>query len=192
MKLKDKVAVVTGGARDIGRAVSLKLANEGAKVVINYFDNPDDAEETLKMINDIGGDAIIVQGDMTKEDDIEKLVNASIDAFGEKIDLLVNVAGGLVARKTIEEMDSNFWDFLMTLNLKTVFMVTKAVVAHMSNNGSIVNFKSYSYGNATISLNDGTEFIRVITRRSVVQIDSPLFFIFVWNVFWVYCLMAGI
>jgi len=142
MKLKDKVAVVTGGARDIGRAVSLKLANEGAKVVINYFDNPDDAEETLKIINDAGGDAIIVQGDMTKEDDIEKLVNASIDAFGEKIDLLVNVAGGLVARKTIEEMDSNFWDFLMTLNLKTVFMVTKAVVAHMSNNGSIVNFAS--------------------------------------------------
>ena len=65
-----------------------------------------------------------------------------LTAYGEKIDLLVNVAGGLVARKTIEEMDSDFWDFLMTLNLKTVFMVTKAVVTHMSSNGSIVNFAS--------------------------------------------------
>jgi len=142
MKLENKVAIVTGGARDIGRAVSLKLAKEGAKVVINYFDNPDDAQETLNMINNFGGSAIIVQGDMTKEADISNLVNTTINEYGNKIDLLVNVAGGLVARKTIEEMDGEFWDFLMTLNLKTVFMLTKAVVPYMESGSSIVNFAS--------------------------------------------------
>jgi len=66
MKLKGKVAIVTGGARDLGRAISVKLASEGAKVVINYFDNPEDAHETLKMVQESGSEGIIVQGDMTK------------------------------------------------------------------------------------------------------------------------------
>lgn len=142
MSLKNKVAIVTGGARDIGRAVSLKLAKEGAKVVINYFDNPDDAEETLKMIKEFGGEAVIVQGDMTKAEDIANMVNFTQKNYGDKIDILVNVAGGLVARKTLEEMDEKFWDFLMTLNLKTVFMVTKAVVPYMQSGASIINFAS--------------------------------------------------
>jgi len=142
MSLKNKVAIVTGGARDIGRAVSVKLAKDGAKVVINYFDNPDDAEETLKMIKEFGGEAAIVQGDMTKAEDIANLVSFSQKNYGDKIDILVNVAGGLVARKTLEEMDEKFWDFLMILNLKTVFMVTKAVVPHMQSGSSIINFAS--------------------------------------------------
>jgi len=142
MSLKNKVAIVTGGARDIGRAVSVKLAKDGAKVVINYFDNPDDAEETLKMIKEFGGEAAIVQGDMTKAEDVANLVSFSQKNYGDKIDILVNVAGGLVARKTLEEMDEKFWDFLMILNLKTVFMVTKAVVPHMQSGSSIINFAS--------------------------------------------------
>ena len=72
---KNKVAIVTGGARDIGRECSLKFAKNGASVCINYFDNPDQAEETKKMIGDAGGKAIIVQGDMTKQDDIDNLVS---------------------------------------------------------------------------------------------------------------------
>ncbi|MCF6242386.1 MAG: glucose 1-dehydrogenase [Bacteroidales bacterium] len=142
MNLENKVAIVTVGARYIGRSVSLKLAREGVKVVINYFDNLGDAEETLKIIHDNGGAAIIVQGDMTKEEDVKRLVDSAISEYGNKIDLLVNVAGGLVARKTLDEMDSDFWDFLMTLNLKTVFMVTKAVAEHMQSGASIVNFAS--------------------------------------------------
>jgi len=142
MKLNGKVAIVTGGARDIGKAVSVKLASEGAKVVINYFDNPDDAESTLALIKNNGGEAIIVQGDMTKTADVTNLVEKSKEAFGNKIDILVNVAGGLVARKTITEMEEEFWDFLMTLNLKSVFLTTKAVVPFMTEGGSIVNFAS--------------------------------------------------
>jgi len=140
--LKGKVALVTGGARDIGRQTSLKLASLGAKVCINYFDNPSDAEETLKMVKVSGGEAIIVQGDMTKQESVDNLVAKCREAFGEEIHILVNVAGGLVARKTIEEMDWNFWNFLMTLNLGTVFMVTKAVVPFMPKGSAIVNFAS--------------------------------------------------
>ena len=142
MKLKGKVAVVTGGARDIGRQISVKLASEGAKVVINYFDNKEDAEETLSMIGKIGGEAILVQGDMTKEEDVKNLATKAVEAYGEKLHVLVNVAGGLVARKTLQEMDGEFWDFLMTLNLKTVFMVSQAIEPYMTEGGSIVNFAS--------------------------------------------------
>jgi len=142
MNLEGKVVLVTGGARDIGREISLKLAKSGAKVGINYFDNPDDANETLKRINESGGKAIIVQGDMTKQADAERFVAETCKAFGDKIDGLVNVAGGLVARKNIEEMDVEFWDFLMDVNAKTVFLATKATVGKMAEGGSIVNFSS--------------------------------------------------
>jgi len=142
MSLKEKVIVVTGGARDIGREVSLKLARSGARIAINYFDNPEDADETLKQVRAIGAEAIIVQGDMTKERDVNRLVEEACNAFGGKIDGLVNVAGGLVARKTLEELDVEFWDFLMDVNVKTVFLATRAVVPKMTDGGSIVNFSS--------------------------------------------------
>jgi 3-oxoacyl-[acyl-carrier protein] reductase len=140
--LVGKVAVVTGGARDIGRQVSLLLAERGASVCINYFDNKEDAEETLTTIKDKNGKAIIVQGDMTKEEDIKKLVDSCVKEFGNKIDILVNVAGGLVGRKTTLEMDADFWNFVVMLNLTSVFLVTKAVLPYMGEGGSIVNFTS--------------------------------------------------
>lgn len=140
--LKGKVALVTGGARDIGRHVSLLLAENGASVCINYYDNKEQAEETLKMIEEIGGKAIVSQGDMTKTEDIKKVVDDCIKAFGSEINILVNVAGGLVARKNMQEMDEEFWDFVMGLNLKSVFLVTKEVLNHMPEGGAIVNFTS--------------------------------------------------
>ncbi|KAF0139858.1 MAG: short-chain dehydrogenase/reductase SDR [Stygiobacter sp.] len=141
MKLKNKIALVTGGARDIGRAVSLTLAKEGASVVINYYDNEEQAKETLQMINDIGGKAIIVQGDMTKWDSVQNLSAKAVEAYG-KIDILVNVAGGLMGRHLITEMQEEFWDLVMNLNLKSVFYVCKAVIPNMNDGGAIVNFTS--------------------------------------------------
>ena len=91
MKLKNKVAIVTGGARDLGRAISVKLAAEGAKVVINYFDNPSDAQETLKMVQEVGSEGIIVQGDMTKAEDVKRFFDTGVSAFGTQVDILVNV-----------------------------------------------------------------------------------------------------
>lgn len=141
-ELTSKVALVTGGGRDIGRAVSLRLASMGASVVVNYRTNEADANETLRLIKEAGGKAIAVKADVGKADEVAHLVKAACDAFGGKIDILANVAGGLVARKTVADMDEAFWDQVIALNLKTVFLVTKAVLPHMPDGGAIVNLAS--------------------------------------------------
>jgi 3-oxoacyl-[acyl-carrier protein] reductase len=140
--MKGKVALVTGGGRDIGRECSLKLAAKGASVCINYYNNSDKAEETLKMIKDAGGKAIISKGDMTNPEDVTKVVADCRKAFGEEIHILVNNAGGLVARKTMSEMDLEFWNTVITLNLTSVFLVTKEVLKYMPDGGTIINFSS--------------------------------------------------
>lgn len=140
--LNNKVALVTGGARDIGRAISLKLALLGASVAVNYSREDDKAKETLRMISDAGGRGVTIQADVTRPDDIRRLVESTCEAFGPSIHILVNVAGGLVARKTMGEMDEFFWDNVQSLNLKSVFMVTKAVLPLMPDGGAIVNFSS--------------------------------------------------
>lgn len=141
-RLENKVAIVTGGARDLGRQVSLTLAREGAKVVINYFDNPEDADCTIQMINDLGGQAIKVQGDMTKEEDVKRLVKEAVNVYGNKIDILVNVVGGLVGRKKITEQDENWYNFLMDVNMKSCWLCTRLVVPYMTKGASIINFSS--------------------------------------------------
>jgi 3-oxoacyl-[acyl-carrier protein] reductase len=142
MDLSGKIALVTGGARDIGRAVSAGLAKQGAAVAINYFDNPDDARETLAIITRSGGRAITIQGDVTKTAEVNSLIDQTCRGLGGKIDILVNVAGGLVGRKKMEEMDEAFWDFVVRLNLSSVFLVTKAALPAMNDGGSIINFAS--------------------------------------------------
>jgi len=142
MKLKGKVAVVTGGGRDIGRAVCVKLAKEGAKVVVNYFDSESDKETTMAEIEAIGGEAISVYGDVTKQKDIDNMVAKTKEAFGEKVDILVNVAGGLFARKTVEELDEAFYDLVMNVNFKGTVFVTQAFKPLMGEGASIVNFAS--------------------------------------------------
>jgi 3-oxoacyl-[acyl-carrier protein] reductase len=141
--LKGKVAIVTGGARDIGRAVSVRLAQCGAKVVVNYRPSGDrkNVEETLKQIESFGGQAIAAPADVMKAADVAGLVKRSVEAFGV-IDILVNVAGGLVARKKMEEMDEAFWDFVIALNVKSSFLVAREVLPHMADGGAIVNFSS--------------------------------------------------
>jgi 3-oxoacyl-[acyl-carrier protein] reductase len=142
MKFKNKVAIVSGGARDIGRAVSLKLAAEGAKVVVGYFRDIDQANETVNLIKAAGGQAVAVEVNATKFAEVENLVAATQKAFGNEIHVLVNVAGGLVARKLLADMDEDFWDFVMNVNAKTVFLTTKYVVPHMPAGSAIVNFAS--------------------------------------------------
>jgi len=140
--MKGKVAIVTGGARDIGRQVSLKLAQAGAKVCINYHNNIEQAEETLKMITDAGGEAIIVKGDMTRSADVANIVAACTSAYGQVINVLVNVAGGILGRKPLADLDEEFWDNVIDLNLKSVYLVTRAVAPYMTEGGAIVNFAS--------------------------------------------------
>lgn len=142
MRLSNKVAIVSGGARDIGRSISVKLAKEGAKVAINYYDSEEDGQTTLDAVKAVGGEAILVQGDMTKPDDVAELVSKTQAAFGNEIHALVNVVGGLVARKSLQEMDEDFVNLVMRLNFNSTFLTTKAVAPHMPKGGSIVNFAS--------------------------------------------------
>ena len=138
--LNGKTALVTGGARDIGRAIALRLAECGASVAIGFSSSGDRAEA---VVDEIGrGKAIAVRADVTKRDEVERMVGEARAAFGERIDILVNNAGGLVARKKVEEMDDEFFEHVVDLNLGSAFRVTKAALAHMPQGGAIVNLSS--------------------------------------------------
>ena len=140
--LKGKVAVVTGGSRDIGRAISMKLAAEGAKVCINYCHNEAKAQETLEAVRSIGGEAILVKADVSRAEDVKRMFEEAAKAFGGQIDILVNNAGGIVGRKGIEEQDEEWYQKLMDLNFKSCWLCTRDVLSYMKNGGSIVNISS--------------------------------------------------
>ena len=140
--LKGKVAVVTGGSRDIGRAISVRLASEGAKVCINYNSSEAKALETLEMVKAAGGTAIIFKADVTKADEVAAMFQAAAEAFGGTIDILVNNAGGIMGRKGIEEQDEEWYHTLMDLNFKSCWLCTRDVLKYMKNGGSIVNISS--------------------------------------------------
>jgi 3-oxoacyl-[acyl-carrier protein] reductase len=140
--LKGKVAVVTGGARDIGRAISIALAKEGAKVVVNYYNSESEANETIAQIESFSGDAIAVKADVSNLNDIKKLKTKTVEAYGDKVDILVNNAGGLFARKTLPELDESFYDLVMNVNFKGTVFVMQAFEPLMSKGGSIVNLSS--------------------------------------------------
>lgn len=142
MSLRGKVAIVTGGGRDIGRAVSLKLAEDGARVAINYCNNVEAAEATAEAVRRAGAETLLVRGDMTKAADVEALVAEVRRAWGDEIHALVNVAGGMVARKPLAELDENFFDYVLALNLKSTFLATKAVAPYLPAGGAIVNLSS--------------------------------------------------
>lgn len=142
MRFKDKLAIVTGGGRDIGRSISLRLAAEGAKVVINYRSDEAAAQETLAAVEAAGGTALLHRADVTKVDEVAGLIAAAAEFGGGTIDVLVNCAGGMVARKTLADMDEAFFDTVMDLNFKSAFLVTKAALPHLAKGSAIVNLSS--------------------------------------------------
>lgn len=142
LELQGKTALVTGGARDIGRATSVRLAQLGATVVVNYRSNREQADETLRLISAAGGKGVLAQGDVGLAADVARVVETAGHAGNGHIDILVNLAGGLVARKSIADMDEAFWDQVIALNLKSVFLVTKAALPLMPDGATIVNVSS--------------------------------------------------
>jgi len=124
-ELEGRVAIVTGGSRGIGRAISLELARRGCKVVVNYRNNREAAEKVVRQIAEGGGQATAVQGDVSRGEDAESLVKATIDAYGT-VDILVNNAG--ITRDTLlARMTEDDWDAVLNTNLKGVFHCVKAV-----------------------------------------------------------------
>lgn len=142
MRLKDKVAIVTGGGRDIGRDVSRVLAREGAKVVINFANDEASAAETLESVRAAGGEAILCRADVTTAEGVSRLVATARDAYGAEVHILVNLAGGMVERRPLADIDEAFFDKVMTLNLKSAYLMTRAVAPLMPEGASIINFSS--------------------------------------------------
>lgn len=140
MKLAGKTAIITGGGRDIGRAVALKLASEGAHVAINYFSSSEGADSAVAEITAAGGKAFALQGDLNTPAGVDALVAKTVADFGG-VDVLVNNAGGLIARKTISEMSLEHWNAVMDLNLTSVFLMVKACLPYLKA-GTIVNLAS--------------------------------------------------
>lgn len=138
--LSGRVALVTGGGRDIGRAISVSLSEAGAVVIVNYHSSRDEAQDTVTAITSRGGQAVAVQADVTRSQEVDRLITEGVG--GGALDILVNNAGGLLARKRLHEMDESFWDAVMNVNLKSVFLVTQAALPHMKEGGSIVNVGS--------------------------------------------------
>ncbi|WP_155590205.1 3-oxoacyl-[acyl-carrier-protein] reductase [Lysinibacillus cavernae] len=141
-KLEGKVAVVTGASRGIGRAIAFKLADEGAKVVVNYSGSQAKAEEVVAMIQENGGEAIAVQASVSKTEEVTALMDATVKTFGS-LDILVNNAG-ITRDNLIMRMKEDEWDDVLDTNLKGVFLCTKAVTRQMMKQraGRIINISS--------------------------------------------------
>ncbi|MSQ36737.1 MAG: 3-oxoacyl-[acyl-carrier-protein] reductase [Chloroflexi bacterium] len=143
MSLAGKTVLITGASRGIGRATAVRLARDGARVAVNYKGNVAAAEETKRLVEAAGTSALLVQGDVSLDVDVERVVNEAL-AFGEgRLELLVNNAGttrdGLLLRMNLAD-----WDTVLDLNLRGAFLVTKAVLRPMmkQRGGRIVNVSS--------------------------------------------------
>ncbi len=140
--LTDRVALVTGGSRGIGRAISLALAAAGATVVVNYRGNAAAADETIAAINGAGGKAIAIQADVANGDDVKRLFSEVTSAYG-RLDILVNNAG--ITRDTLMmRMKDEDWDAVLDTNLKSQFLTTRAAISTMvrARYGRIINITS--------------------------------------------------
>jgi 3-oxoacyl-[acyl-carrier protein] reductase len=142
LSLENKVALVTGGSRGIGRAIALEFAARGAAVVVNYNKSPESAAEVVKKIQEAGGKAAASQADVANFKQAEALVKFSVDTFGD-LSILVNNAG-ITRDQLIMMMPEADWDAVIDTNLKSTFNCSKAAVRHMLRKraGRIINMAS--------------------------------------------------
>lgn len=144
LPLTDKVAVITGASRGIGRATALALAAEGAKVVVNYARSSQAADDVVAKIEEMGGEAIALQADVSQAEQVDALFKAVLEKWG-RVDVLVNNAG--ITRDTLlMRMKQDAWQAVLDLNLTGVFLCIKAVTKTMmkQRSGRIINIASVS------------------------------------------------
>lgn len=147
--LRGSIALVTGASGGIGRAVAIQLAQNGAKVAVNYLNSREAAEETAAHILSAGGDAEAFQADVTDLEAVNRMVAAVEERFGGTVDILVNNAGHLVKRVPVEEMTEEHYTKVMDVNMKSTVFVSKAVIPGMKarGGGCIVNVTSIAAHN---------------------------------------------
>ncbi len=144
MRLKAKVAIVTGASRGIGSAIARRFAQEGAKVVINYNQSEEKASQLAEEIKKNGGEAIILKADVSRQDEVKQLVSKTVDRYG-RVDILVNNAGVLF-QNTFLDATEEVWDTTIDINLKGAYLCSKEVAPIMLNQkkGKIINISSNS------------------------------------------------
>jgi 3-oxoacyl-[acyl-carrier protein] reductase len=142
-KLKGKNVLVTAGAQGIGEAITKHFIDSGANVAIHYFSSAETANQLVEYAKEKGQKAVAISGDLTKEADANAMVEKTIEAFGG-LDILINNAGSLVARKMLHEMEAEFWHKVMDINLTSMMFVTRAAAPYLgkNENSSIVNLAS--------------------------------------------------
>jgi 3-oxoacyl-[acyl-carrier protein] reductase len=139
-KLSGKIALVTGASRGIGRAIARRLSLDGAAVAVNYISNANSAAETAAEIKAGGGDAIALQADVSKLEDIHRLFDQTIEHFG-RIDILINNAGIRIS-KNVADIDEAEYDRLFAINVKGTFFACQLAARQLSAGGRIVNISS--------------------------------------------------
>ncbi len=151
MTLADKIAIVTGGSKGIGKAISLRLAKEGANIVIADID-PEGGEKVAKMIRDMGRKCLVVKCNVSNFEDVEQMVEKTVQEFG-RIDILVNNAG-VSSMAPMVELTERDWDFNMDINAKGQFLCSRAVAKQMikQKSGKIIN-------NASLAAKRGARFL---------------------------------
>ncbi len=142
-KLTGKNVLITAGAQGIGESITKHFIDSGANVAIHYFSSADTANQLVEVATAKGQKAIAISGDLTQEADANALVEKTIEAFGG-LDILINNAGSLVARKMLSEMEAEFWNKVMDINLTSMMFVTRAAAPYLAknDNSSIVNLAS--------------------------------------------------
>ncbi|PFH89130.1 SDR family oxidoreductase [Bacillus sp. AFS088145] len=140
-KLKEKVAIITGGDSGIGRAVAILFAKEGASVFIPYFDEDVDAQDTKKFINDFGGNCEIMRCDIRTEEACKQIVQNAIQTFG-KINILVNNAAVQYPQKNLEDITEEQLKRTFETNIFSMFFLSKACLPHLKQGDSIINTAS--------------------------------------------------
>ncbi|MCR1025858.1 glucose 1-dehydrogenase [Cellulophaga baltica] len=142
-KLSGKNVLITAGAQGIGEAITKHFIDSGANVAIHYFSSAETANQLTEYATSKGQKAIAISGDLTKEVDANALVAKTVEAFGS-LDILINNAGSLVARRMLNEMEAEFWHKVMDINLTSMMFVTKAAAPHLAKNeaSSVVNLAS--------------------------------------------------
>ena len=140
-KLKDKVAIITGGDSGLGRACAIAFVKEGAKVVIPYLNEDKDANYTKEYIEKLGGECSLLSGDITDKTFCKKIVKTTIDKYG-RIDILVNNAGVQYQQDRLEDISDEQFDWTMKVNIYGMFYLTKEVLPYLKSGASIINLSS--------------------------------------------------
>ncbi|MGO8901696.1 MAG: SDR family oxidoreductase [Isosphaeraceae bacterium] len=167
MIIHGKVALITGASTGIGRAIALRLGQDGAAVVVNFSGRQDAAQETVAAIGKGGGRAIAVQADVGKVADLERLFDETFQQFG-RLDILVNNAG-VMFNKPVEDVTEEEYDRIFAVNVKGTFFACQQAAKRMADGGRIINFSS-----STTAMMLPTYGAYVATKGAVEQMSHVL------------------